>query len=142
MIYAVIDTNVIIAAQLTKRDDSATRKIVRAVFDGIVTPIVTSEILAEYSTVMSRPKFHIMPETISAVVGYFQSHGLFVTPIAYSEPLPDEKDRAFLEATLAMFDDNAALVTGNAKHFPPAPFVVSPAEFAAMLEPQSHSVEK
>ena len=82
---------------------------------------------------MSRPNFCIAPETVSAVVRYFRSHGRFVTPITYSEPLPDEKDRAFLEAVLALFNENAVLVTGNAKHFPSAPFVVSPAEYAATL---------
>ena len=133
MKLAVIDTNVIIAAQLTRHDDAATRRIVKAVFDGIVTPVATPAILAEYAEVMSRPNFCIAPETVSAVVRYFRSHGRFVTPITYSEPLPDEKDRAFLEAVLALSDENAVLVTGNAKHFPSAPFVVSPSEFAATL---------
>ena len=133
MKLAVIDTNVIVAAQLTKHDDSATRQVIKAVFDGIVTPVMTNAILAEYTDVMSRPKFRIDPEAVSAVVGYFRRHGRFVTPTTYSAPLPDEKDRMFFEAALALFDDDAKLVTGNAKHFPPAPFVISPAEFAALL---------
>ena len=133
MKLAVIDTNVIVAAQLTKHDDSATRQVIKTVFDGIVTPVVTNAILAEYTDVMSRPKFRIDPEAVSAVVGYFRRHGRFVAPTTYSAPLPDEKDRMFFEAALALFDDDAKLVTGNAKHFPPAPFVVSPAEFAALL---------
>ena len=41
MIYAVIDTNVIISAHITRHDDSATRKIIKAVADGIVTPVIT-----------------------------------------------------------------------------------------------------
>ncbi len=133
MKLAVIDTNVIVAAQLTKHDDSSTRQVVKAVFNGIVTPVVTNAILAEYADVMSRPKFQIAPEAVSAVVGYFRRHGRFVVPRTYSAPLPDEKDRMFFEAALALFDDDAKLVTGNTRHFPSAPFVVSPAEFAALL---------
>ena len=78
MKFAVIDTNVIIAAQLTRHDDSATRQVVKAVFDGTVTPVVTNAILAEYAEVMSRPKFRIAPKTISAVIGYFRSQFLFI----------------------------------------------------------------
>ena len=73
MKLAVIDTNVIIAAQLTRHDDAATRRIVKAVFDGIVTPVATPAILAEYAEVMSRPKFCIAPETVSTVVRYFRT---------------------------------------------------------------------
>lgn len=29
--------------------------------------------------------------------------------------------------------DNALLVTGNAKHFPQAPFIITPADFAAQF---------
>ena len=39
----------------------------------------------------------------------------------------------FYCVALAAQNDDAKLVTGNTKHFPSAPFVVSPAEFAALL---------
>ena len=67
------------------------------------------------------------------VITHFIKYGKTVTPVAYAKPLPDEKDRAFLEAALALFDEDAVLVTGNAKHFPPAPFIVTPAEFIARI---------
>jgi putative PIN family toxin of toxin-antitoxin system len=134
MRYAVIDTNVIIAAQLTRHDDSATRRIIKAVFAEIVTPIVTPAILAEYAEVMSRKKFKIAQEVVSSVLSYFGRYGHHVIPVAYSGGLIDEKDRPFLEAVLAMFDEDACLITGNAKHFPQAPFIVSPAEFVTMID--------
>ena len=37
MIYAVIDTNVFVAALLTKSDDSATVKVYEAIADGLIT---------------------------------------------------------------------------------------------------------
>ena len=100
MRYAVIDTNVIIAAQLTHHDDSATRRIIKAVFAEIVTPIVTPAILAEYAEVMSRKKFKIAQEVVSSVLSYFGRYGHHVIPVAYSGGLIDEKDRPFLEAVL------------------------------------------
>ena len=135
MKLAVIDTNVIIAAHITKHDDSATRKIIMAVSDGSVTPVVTPAILAEYAEVMSRSKFQIAPETVSATLRYFRERGKHVMPVAYSQTLPDEKDREFLEAALALLVEGAVLVTGNKRHFPASDFVLSPSEFAALLAP-------
>ena len=129
MKYAVVDTNVLVSSQITHHEDSATRRTLRLILNGDVTPVITPAILSEYQEVLSRPKFHIRQEVAEMVIAHFIKYGKIVTPVAYAKPFPDEKDRAFFEAVLAMFDDDAVLVTGNAKHFPPAPFVVSPAEF-------------
>lgn len=133
MKYAVIDTNVLVSSQMTHHEDSATRRTLRLILNGDVTPVITPAILAEYQEVLSRPKLHIRQETAEMVITYFIKYGKTVTPVAYAKPLPDEKDRAFLEAALALFDEDAVLVTGNAKHFPPAPFIVTPAEFIARI---------
>jgi hypothetical protein len=45
--------------------------------------------------------------------------------------MPDEKDRPFYEVSLSK--DDSYLVTGNLKHFPSTPKVVSPAEMIAIL---------
>ena len=134
MRYAVIDTNVLVSAQMTRFEDSATRQVIKSIFDGSVTPVVTPAILAEYQEVLSRPKFHFRQDVTKTVVAHFRDYGRFVEPTPYVKPLPDEKDRAFLEAALAVFDENAALVTGNIRHFPSAPFIVSPAEFVTMID--------
>ncbi len=47
-------------------------------------------------------------------------------------PFPDPKDVVFYEVALSKED--AYLVTGNIKHFPKKPFVVTPAEMLAILE--------
>ena len=133
MRYAVIDTNVLVSAQMTRHEDSATRRVVKFVFDGYVTPIVTHAILAEYQEVLSRSKFHFRQEVADTIVSHFRKYGKHVEPTSYPQKLPDEKDRAFFEAALALFDEDAALVTGNAKHFPPAPFIMTPAEFVERL---------
>ena len=134
MRYAVIDTNVLVSAQMTQYEDSATRRVVKFVFDGYVTPVVTPAILSEYQEVLSRPKFHFRQDVAETIVSHFRQYGKFAETTPYAKPIPDEKDRVFLEAALALFDDGAVLVTGNTKHFPPAPFVVTPTEFVASLE--------
>ena len=135
MRYAVIDTNVLVSAQMTQHEDSATRQVVRLVFDGSVTPIVTHAILAEYQEVLSRPKFHFRQDVADTIVSHFREYGRFVEPTPCAMTLPDEKDRAFLEAALALLVEGAVLVTGNKRHFPASDFVLSPSEFAALIAP-------
>ena len=135
MKYAVIDTNVLVSSQMTHHDDAATRQVVKAVFDGNVTPIVTQAILAEYQDVLLRPKLHLHEDVAATIVSYFSRYGLFVEPQPYSAGLPDEKDRIFLEAVLAAQSDGAVLVTGNKRHFPDVDFVLTPSEFVALYAP-------
>ena len=135
MRFAVIDTNVLVSAQMTQHEDSATRQVVKFIFDGYVTPIVTHAILAEYEEVLSRPKFHIRQDVVDTIVSHFHNYGRFVEPTPYARTLPDEKDRAFLEAALALFDDGVVLVTGNKRHFPAADFILSPSEFITLIAP-------
>ena len=132
---AVIDTNVLVSSQITRHDDASTRQVVKAVFDGYVTPIVTQAILAEYQDVLLRPKLHLHEDVAATIVSYFSRYGLFVKPQPYSSGLPDEKDRIFLEAALAVQGDGAVLVTGNKRHFPDADFVLTPSEFVARYAP-------
>ena len=47
MIFAVIDTNVIVAALRTKNHDSPTAKVMRAVFSGDVVPLFNGGIRAK-----------------------------------------------------------------------------------------------
>ena len=48
MIFAVIDTNVLVAAVKTKKSDSSSSQILSLVFAGVIKPLVSKEILTEY----------------------------------------------------------------------------------------------
>ena len=47
MIYAVIDTNVLVAAVKTTKPDSPTSQVLSLVFTGVIKPLVSEEILSE-----------------------------------------------------------------------------------------------
>ena len=47
MICAVIDTNVIVAAMMSKRPDSATVKVMNAIRSGSLKPVLSSAIVDE-----------------------------------------------------------------------------------------------
>ena len=132
-IYAVIDTNVIISALLSKHDDASTIKVIRAVLNGTIIPLYHQDILDEYKEVMSREKFHLKEETIQLFLQTFQQFGIEVFPQPSGEILIDMDDLIFYEVALEKRDDDAYLVTGNKKHYPIKDFIITPAEMIELL---------
>ena len=129
--YAVIDTNVIVSAMLTKNYASATVQVVTAIFTGKIIPLYNTEILSEYDEVLHRDKFHLKDETIRKLLTVIQNLGLEVQPLSTGKFLPDMDDLIFYETAET---GNAFLVTGNIKHFPDVEFAVSPAEMMRIIE--------
>ena len=132
--FAVIDTNVVLSALLSKKPDSATVKVIKAVFDGKIIPLIHDDILAEYEDVLRRDKFHLQTATIQTVLRAFRIFGIEVTPQKSDEIFPDPDDLIFYEVTLAKRKENAYLVTGNQRHYPIRDFIVTPAQMISIIE--------
>ena len=130
-IYAVIDTNVIISALLSRHQDSATVKILDYLYDRTIVPVYNDEILNEYAVVLRRPRFKFSEATINATLEAIKKGGLRSDRISSNENLPDPQDVVFYEVALSV--DDTFLVTGNIKHFPKKPFVVTPAEMLQII---------
>ncbi len=130
--YAVIDTNVLVSAML--RWNSVPGNILEFSFDGIIVPVLNKEILQEYKEVLSRPKFCFTDEIINAVIGEIKKRAIYVDAEKLSIELPDVKDRVFYEVVMEKRkSEDAYLVTGNIKHFPVEPFVVTPREMLDII---------
>ena len=84
--------------------------------------------------VLCRPKFHLNPETVQTVLHAICQFGIEVNPKATGEILPDPDDLIFYEVVMEKRDDDAYLVTGNRKHYPARPFIVTPAEMLEILK--------
>ena len=132
-VYAVIDTNVIVSAILSKHSDAATVKVVEAVLDGRIIPLYHSDILEEYEDVLSRSKFGFDSETVKTFVAEIERLGVEVFPQSTGAILVDMDDLVFFEVAMERRDDDAYLVTGNAKHYPVRDFIVTPAEMMQIL---------
>ena len=100
--------------------------------NGNITPIYNDKILAEYTEVLHRSKFHLTEEKIYLLISYIKKYGIHTDRIPDDGTMPDEKDRPFYEVSLSY--DDSFLVTGNIKHFPVTPKVVTPAQIIAILE--------
>ncbi len=135
--YAVIDTNVIVAAVLAKNQDAATAGVLRAVFDGRITPLYHADILDEYEEVLRRDKFHLQEEAIQKILLAIKQYGLEVCPQSIHEILADPDDQIFYEVVMERRSDSAYLVTGNQKHFPDRDFIVTPAQMMQILDGQA-----
>ena len=132
-VFAVIDTNVIVSSLFSVDGSSFPALVVGAVLSGIITPLYNDEILDEYRDVLSRPKFPFGKEMTDTIVSAIRDFGLNMvrTPIQ-DVIIRDADDIVFYEVKMSL--DDAYLVTGNTRHFPKEPFVVTPAEMIEVLK--------
>lgn len=134
MVYVVLDTNILVSALLSKHDDAATVIVMRKMFDGKLVPVYSEPIIEEYFEVLHRKKFKFDPELVNEIINYIQLIGIKTVPGSVQITLPDAKDLPFYEVFYCTRDVNSYLVTGNLKHFPVKPFIVSPADLIKLLD--------
>ena len=132
MIKAVIDTNFIVSAYITKNLEAATSKVWEAVLQYKLIPVYNEEILNEYSEVLRREKFGIPRHLIESALEIIVANGIRGERVMIEELFPDPNDMVFYEVALSKED--TYLVTGNTKHFPKKPIVVTPAEMLDILK--------
>ena len=137
MIYAVIDTNVFVSALFSKNINVATVKVLDAIFQGKIVPLYNDEIIAEYEEVLHRSKFHFTPSLVNKYLKSICKMGISSERVHSDEVFPDQDDVVFYEVSLSKED--AYLVTGNTKHFPKTPIVVTPAEMMEILQRKENS---
>ena len=134
MVYAIIDTNVIVASLLTKHHDSATVRVMDAVYSGKLVPILNEEIISEYRDVLHRRRLGLNVEKCDFIISLISDLGITLDRIKSDIQMIDEKDRVFYEIALAGAEiGNSKLVTGNVKHYPEVDFVVTPSQLCEMM---------
>ena len=132
--YAVIDTNVLVSAML--KFQSIPWQIANEALIGDIVPLLCDEIIAEYRQVLARDKFKFNQEAVGVLIDGIIERGVFIDALPIEEIISDAKDVVFYEVVMErqrMFE-NSYLVTGNTKHFPVKPFVVTPKEMLAIMQ--------
>lgn len=130
--YAVIDTNVLVSAML--KWTSIPGNIIELTFSGTIVPLLNERIVKEYKEVLGRPKFHLTDEIIDSVVDEMERFGIYVDADELDLVFPDPKDRVFYEIVMEeRKSENAYLVTGNIRHFPVKPYVVTPRQMMDII---------
>lgn len=131
MIHVVLDTNVIVSAFITKNLNAPTSTIWMAALQGKITPVYNDEIIEEYKEVLSRKKFNIPISLVKSAVDRILLNGMRGDRIQSDDLFPDPDDVVFYEVALSK--EESYLVTGNTKHFPKKPIVVTPSEMVEIL---------
>ena len=130
--YAVLDTNVLVSAML--KGSSIPGIIVDKTLNGPIIPLLNSEIIIEYKEVLLRDKFHFQKQDVEDLIVQLSRRAIFLDRTTSTAFFPDPDDIVFYEITLTARKDSLAwLVTGNKKHFPTQPFVVTPREMLDII---------
>ena len=132
MVYAVIDTNILVSALITHNSKASTVKVLESMFMNYFTPLYNEEILSEYEDVLHRRKFKLTEDQIRTVIDYVKQNGIDTARFPYDGEMPDEDDRVFYEVALS--EEESFLVTGNLKHFPHTTKVITAAQMMEILD--------
>ena len=125
----VLDTNVIVSALLIPV--SLPAKILETVLKRQTTIVYDNRILVEYIDVLFREKFKINKEHINFVLDFIKKEGEFILADTINFPFTDEADKKFYE--VYKFSTAQYLITGNIKHFPKEPGIVTPRKFLELI---------
>jgi putative PIN family toxin of toxin-antitoxin system len=129
----VLDTNVLISAALKPQGQQAL--VVYLVALGAVELFVSSEVLAEYREVFSRPKFADLDQAaVSRLLSQVESAATMVTTTARLSISKHEPDNRFYECAEEAAADY--IVTGNLKHFSQphkSTKIITGAQFLALI---------
>ena len=120
----VFDTNVLVSALISTGGVPA--RIVGLVRSRLVQTRYNDAIIAEYRTVLSRPKFNFHAEDVQALIAGIVRTGIPVNAIPSTFPMVDDSDRKFYDTAKS---SGATLITGNTRHYPSEPFILTPAAF-------------
>ncbi len=121
----VLDTNVLVSAMLSPGRKAYS--ILQSVFFDVFQLVYDSRIMDEYERVLHYAKFGFDDGDIEAILSPIKESGLHIVAHPIKDvPFTDESDRKFFEVAKMA---GAVLVTGNLKHFPDDPIIMSVSDF-------------
>ena len=124
MIKIVIDTNVLVSALLSPEGNPA--KVLALAMNDQYTVCYDSRIMLEYENVLRRSKFPFDPQDVMGLINTLIQRGTAVVAAPHDEIFTDSADKKFYEVAKTV---GAYLITGNGRHFPADPCIISPADF-------------
>lgn len=131
---AVIDSNVVVAALLSRNLESPTRRILKAMLKAEIRFLLSPDLLQEYAQVLLRPKIRqihgLEPTEVRQLMECLLGAGVLREPNLFEGEAPDPND-AHLWALLAI-SPGSILVTGDRR------LLDHPPDFASVIAPVSY----
>ena len=125
----IFDTNVIVSSLITTNELSPVSKVMELFYDDKINVYYSDEIMSEYIEVLNRDKFKFNKEDINYIISFFKENATKINVSHKNVSFLDKKDLPFYEIVIDKNINNGKLITGNIKHFPIKPFILTPAEF-------------
>lgn len=116
---------------MSKKHDSATVRVLELLMENKFIPVFNEEIINEYKDVLYRKKFKFPTQKISKVLNKINENGFQVERTSSKEIFLDPSDAVFYEVALSK--EGSFVVTGNLKHFPKSPIIVTPSEILKII---------
>lgn len=118
------------------RAGSTPDEVVQLALKGPIILLVNKEILIEYEDVLTRNKFGFSEIKVKKMIDEIIKRDVFLDRTPTNELFIDPDDAVFYEIVMtARKVADAYLITGNSKHFPVKPFVVTPREMLDIVSP-------
>jgi len=124
MIKIVLDTNILVSALWTPAGNASA--IVNLIFTDKMVPCFDNHIINEYRSVLHRPRLSYSQGQVDKLLKEIIDRGYSVTVTPSVVEMPDESDRKFYDTAVFC---SAFLITGNIKHFPKDPLIITPSGF-------------
>ena len=141
MIKVVIDTNVVVSANLVDAGPSAA--VLNLAVNQKILMCVSPAVLAEYEEVLRRPRLKLDPTKIAAVMSLIRSTSIEVSPTRTLRISGHESDNRFYECAEAAGVEY--LITGNTADFSKdhkTTKIITPRDFIDMIIPWLAQAER
>lgn len=142
-VFAVIDTNVLISATLSH--GNAPFSILQKIDEGNIIPVFDKRMLCEYYEVFHYPKFKdkISEDVFHALFVKIMKSGILLNDVEQTKiMLADQDDIPFFEVKCSSPELDTLLVTGNLKHYPDDPYIVSPKELLVLMHQMDRFLQR
>ena len=130
----VVDTNVLVSSILSPENSPA--MVMDLVSDRYLALYFCLSILDEYRRVLAYQKLRISLQTQIMIIKTIIELGFIIEPESSSMYFMDESDRIFYDTAKAV---GATLISGNTRHFPNDPYIMTPGDFLRSLQRDSNS---
>src|ERR1039458_110944 len=135
MIRVVIDTNVVVSANLS--DEGLPAAILDLAANQRILMCVSTAVLSKYKEALNPPRLKLAPRRIAQSLAVIRKTSLLVRPMRTVTLIKnDDPDNRLLECAHAAAADY--LVTGNTRHFPKVfgtTAIVTPKQFIDLVLP-------
>lgn len=132
--YVIFDTNVIVSMLFNSDINSYPMQLMNYIYDGVIIPMLSEEILNEYKDVLSRDKFPFTKKMVGDLINSIKKLGININPQKLDINFKDFDDLIFYEVLMTKSDYRKKLVTGNTKHFPSQTNILTPKEMVELIK--------